>query len=144
MPVPRQTTSSFPSLRWPVIFASLSVIVFLVGASTVRETYHGWKVDKEIEGLRVQVGQLEAQKHTMSTLLEKMNTDSYVEQEARLRFNLKKPGERMVMFQDSGTTAKLSWSDREEATPTPAPEVPNSIPHRWFQYFFPPVTLHTS
>lgn len=127
-----------------MLFALFAAIVFLVGASTVRETYRGWKVDTEIEGLRAQVAQLEAQKHTMSTLLDKMNTDSYVEQEARLRFNLKKPGERVVLFQDSGTAAKLSWSDGTGAVQAPTVETPKTIPQRWFQYFFPPVTLHTS
>ncbi len=128
--------SSFPSLRWPVLFALLSAIVFFVGASTVRETYRGWKVDQEIEGLKSQVSQLEDQKHSMTDLLGRMKTDSYVEQEARLRFNLKKPGEHVVLFEEGDSNARMAWSEGSVTGTDPlAPIAPSSIPRRWMQYF---------
>lgn len=124
-----------PSFRWPMVFALLCAIVFFVGASTVRETYRGWKVDQEIEGLKAQVSQLEGQKHSMTDLLGVMKTDAYVEQEARLRFNLKKPGERVVLFEEGGSDARLTWSDDASDAPTEAPPETRSIPRRWLQYF---------
>ncbi len=129
-------SSSLPSLRWPVLFALLSAIVFFVGASTVRETYRGWKVDQEIEGLKSQISQLESQKHSMTDLLDRMKTDTYIEQEARLRFNLKKPGEHVVLFEDGETNPRMAWSE-SAATGTEATvssEV-QSIPRRWIEYF---------
>ncbi len=128
--------SSLPSLRWPVLFALLAAIVFFVGASTVRESYRGWKVDQEIEGLKSQVSALEAQKHSMTGLLTNMKTDAYVEQEARLRFNLKKPGEHVVLFEEGETSARMAWSETSTATTDPAtPTEQPSIPRRWLQYF---------
>lgn len=128
--------SSLPSLRWPVLFALLSAIVFFVGASTVRETYRGWKVDQEIEGLKSQVSQLESQKHSMTDLLGRMKTDSYVEQEARLRFNLKKPGEHVVLFEEGDSNARMAWSEgAATGTDQVVPEQLHSIPRRWVQYF---------
>lgn len=128
--------SSLPSLRWPVLFALLSAIVFFVGASTVRETYRGWKVDQEIEGLKSQVSQLESQKHSMTDLLGRMKTDSYIEQEARLRFNLKKPGEHVVLFEEGDANARMAWSEGSATgTDQAPPERPQSIPRRWVQYF---------
>ncbi len=127
--------SSLPSFRWPMLFALLVAIVFFVGASTVRETYRGWKVDQEIEGLKSQVSQLEAQKHSMSDLLGKMKTDAYVEQEARLRFNLKKPGERVVLFEEGDANSRLTWSDTTTEASEAAPLESQSIPRRWVHYF---------
>jgi hypothetical protein len=119
-----------------MLFALLAAIVFFVGASTVRETYRGWKVDQEIEGLKSQVSSLESQKHSMTELLGKMKTDSYVEQEARLRFNLKKPGEHVVLFEEGDTNTRMAWS---ESTTTDsgavAPAEIQSIPRRWLHYF---------
>ena len=86
----------------PVNLLLSSAIVFFVGASTVRETYRGWKVDQEIEGLKSQVAQLESQKHSMTELLGVMKTDAYVEQEARLKFNLQNPGEKVLVIPKDG------------------------------------------
>ncbi len=119
-----------------MVFALLAAIVFFVSASTVRETYRGWKVDQEIEGLKSQVAALESQKHSMTSLLDTMKTDAYVEQEARLRFNLKKPGEHVILFEEGDTTARPSWSD-SATTDEPAtdPLEGQSIPRRWLRYF---------
>ena len=145
MPAAR-SPSSLQSLRWPVLFALLAAFVFFVAASTVRETYRGWKVDQEIAGLKAQVAQLGAERHGMTDLLDKMNNSAYVEQEARLRFNLKKPGEHVVLF-DQGigaagasdtTTTAMRWSDIGATTSTlqAVPESPaEPIPLRWAQYF---------
>ncbi len=125
-----------PSLRWPMLFALLAAVVFFVAASTVRETYRGWKVDQEIEGLKSQVAQLEAQKHSMSELLGTMKTDGYVEQEARLRFNLKKPGEHVVLFEEGDPQSHMAWSESTASgTNTGTNSLPVSIPRRWVQYF---------
>lgn len=135
---------SFPSLRWPVLFALLVAIVFFVGASTIRETYRGWKVDQEIEGLKSQVTQLESQKHSMTELLGKMKTDSYIEQEARLRFNLKKPGEHVVLFEEGDANARMAWSEGSASgTGHVAPIENHSTPARWLQYFVGGSALHT-
>lgn len=128
--------SSFPSLRWPMAFALLAAIVFFVSASTVRETYRGWKVDQEIEGLKSQVAALESQKHSMTSLLDTMKTDTYVEQEARLRFNLKKPGEHVILFEEGDASARPSWSDSATtAEVTADPLDGQSTPRRWLHYF---------
>lgn len=133
----------FPSLRWPILFALLAAIVFFVCASTVRETYRGWKVDQEIEGLKNQVAQLESKKHAMTGLLDTMQTDSYVEQEARLRFNLKRPGERVVLFDEGATNQPFVWSEVGTSTAVVAqPTMPESIPKRWLTYFIGGTALH--
>lgn len=141
-PLRPHSSSSFPSLRWPMLFALLVAIVFFVGASTVRETYRGWKVDQEIEGLKSQVSELEGQKHSMTELLGKMKTDSYVEQEARLRFNLKKPGEHVVLFEEGDLNPRMGWTESSVTgtSGVPVPEV-RSVPRRWLRYFLGGSTL---
>jgi cell division protein FtsB len=133
-------SSNIPSLRWPLLFALLAAIVFFVGASTVRETYRGWKVDQEIEGLKSQVSQLEGQKHSMTELLGTMKTDAYIEQEARLRFNLKKPGEQVVLFEEGELNARMAWTEQGSATSSVASptNAAVSIPKRWLEYFINP------
>lgn len=127
-----------------MLFALLSAIVFFVGASTIRETYRGWKVDQEIEGLKSQIAQLEAQKHAMTDLLGKMKTDGFVEQEARLRFNLKKPGERVVLFEEGDPQSRMTWSESATTgTEAGTSAVPTSVPRRWFQYFVSSHALRT-
>ena len=141
-PLRVSTHKAFSSIRWPVMFALLTAIVFFVGASTVRETYRGWKVDQEIEGLKNQVSKLESQKHSMTRLLETMKTEGYIEQEARLRFNLKKPHEQVILFDEATAQPAMKWSEQGGGSDVQTPVSSPSFPRRWFEYFMGGKAIH--
>lgn len=39
---------------WPLLLVGSVVLLFVVGAATVRESYRGWRVDREIQALESQ------------------------------------------------------------------------------------------
>ena len=104
----------------------------VVSVSTARETYREWKVDQEIQSLQWQVQALEGKKLQLNQLLARMQSDEVLDQEARSRFGMKKPGEKVFVIRgDMGSHA-------EEALMPAAPqrELMRSNPQKWFDYFF--------
>jgi cell division protein FtsB len=58
-------------------------------------------IDQEIKSSQDEIAQLEAKNNDLNSLLSFLNTDAFLEQEARLKFNLQKPGESVVIIPPS-------------------------------------------
>lgn len=124
--------------RWPLILAANGALLFIVGVSTVRETYRRWQVDQEVSSLQSQVEALERKKLDLSDMIQTLDSQDAVDKEARLRLGLQKPGERVFII-EADHVASPSWKDPMVlATSTPMVEssVGQSNPHKWFAYFF--------
>ncbi len=133
-------TRSGGLIRWPVLFSACVVIFFLVGVSTVRETYQEWKVDQEIEGLQAQVGQLEGKRSHLLETIQQLQSADALDREARTRLGMRKPGERVIMVRGLPDQQAYTWhEDVTQVTSTTAVATqsdPGSNPKRWFRYFF--------
>lgn len=121
-----------------MILAANGALLFIVGVSTVRETYRRWQVDQEVSSLQSQVEALERKKLDLSDMIQTLDSQDAVDKEARLRLGLQKPGERVFII-EADHVASPSWKDPMVlATSTPMVEssVGQSNPHKWFAYFF--------
>lgn len=126
---------AWPSfLRWPAFLLANVVLCLLIGVSTLRETYRGWTVDREIRALEAQAKTLEGRKLTLAEFADSLASPDRVEQDARRRLGWKQPGERVVVL--SGYEATGTWNgDGPIVVPLPTSE-PLTNPQRWWKYFF--------
>jgi len=124
--------------KWPLFLVANIAILFVVGISTVRETYRGWSVDREISALEQKAASLEGRRSELIAFADKLQSPQFVEREARAKLGLQKPGEHVIILE--GVTATSSeWSI--EITPTPPVAVDTrSNPRRWWDYFTKPAT----
>jgi len=124
-------------IRLPAFLIVNVVILFVLGVSTVRESYRGWTVDREIRALEAQAKSLEGHKFELEGLTKELTSPDRIEYEARARFGQKKPGERVVILE--GYSASGTWTgtagDVEEEAASPVDEVVSN-PVRWWRYFF--------
>lgn len=116
------------------LLAAVLVLAGLV-VSLGRESYRKYQLDKEIRALETQIQELEGENRQLAGLMDYFKQDSYLEKEARIKLNLKKPGETVVV---------LSGDDQTD-TPAPEPEsidiftspAENTANHwKWWEYFF--------
>lgn len=129
------STSRLPSfLRWPAFFVANAAVLLLVGASTLRESYQGWTVDREIRNLEAQAETLEGRKLQLMELADALQSPEQVELEARKRLGWKKDGERVVVL--SGYEATGTWRGTDASVVTVPREPVLSNPERWWDYFF--------
>ncbi|MBU0540104.1 septum formation initiator family protein [Patescibacteria group bacterium] len=124
-------------VKWPVFLLANAALLLVIGVSTVRETYRGWTVDREIHALEAQAKALEGKKLQLESLTAELLSPDRVELEARARLGLKKPEERVIILQGFSTTA--SWTGDvfgQSAGEVVQEPDSRSNPKRWLDYFF--------
>lgn len=100
--------------RWFLLTALVAAL--LVAFGYARAYYQNYKVNQEIKSLQEQVRNLEHKKLESMEILKYVTSDAYVEEKARSELNLKKPGEKVVIFNNLtepsaivSSTAVDSW-----------------------------------
>ncbi len=129
-------------LRWRfLVFVSLFAAVFL-SVALGRETVRRRAIDAEIRSLQTQVDTLAARNTEISQLQSALQTESFIEREARLKLGLKKPGESMVVIQDQDRARRDTALSPNADDPldlviddaSSAPALGNAS--KWWYYFF--------
>jgi hypothetical protein len=106
-----------------------------------REVIRSRAIGEEIAQLQAKADALAAQNIDLSELRIAMQTESYIEREARLKLGLKKPGETVVVVQDQ-TQMLTRNGDIDTNDPLDLvlddQEMPVAVanPTRWWYYFF--------
>ncbi len=120
--------------RWPAFLLANVALLLLVGVSTLRESYRGWTVDREIRALEARAEELEGRKLKLLSLTESLNSPEQVDLEARLRLGWKKDGEHVVVLTGMDAT---TTPDVRRTTPDPSDiAAPSSHFASWWNYFF--------
>jgi len=121
--------------KWPLFLVANAALLLVIGVSTVRETYQGWSVDREISALEQKAQSLEGRRSELTVLAAQMQSPDYVEREARAKLGLQKPGEHVVVLQGVSTVTSADWSEHLADAAPAAPADRTSNPERWWQYF---------
>lgn len=89
------------------------VVLILLSLSFGREFVRNYSIQKDVAELRQTAQQLEARNLEIAEMHTQMQTESFIEKEARLKLGLKKPGERVIVVQEDG---EGDVSNNEEKT----------------------------
>lgn len=136
MPQPKQ---SFVQrvIRWRFFLVVNLVIVVLIGASLGREVVRNQTIASEISALEEEAQSLAARNIEISELRTAMQTESFIEREARLKLGMQLPGEQVVVITDeyvggeAGEEDPLGLVIGEDTT-----FVTVANPAKWWYYFF--------
>ncbi|MFA5187942.1 MAG: septum formation initiator family protein [Patescibacteria group bacterium] len=124
----RRKNKFLPDLFFSKFFLIACVALFLaILFGLAQGTIKNYRVDSEITDLQKEIANLGRQNQEFSQLIDYFKSDSFIEQEAKLKMGLKKPGENLVVIPQAGDVSK----SRENA------ETENlSNPMKWWLYFF--------
>ena len=126
--------------RWPLMLVGSAVLLFVVGIATVRESYRGWKVDREINALESQADELEGRNARLRELADALQAPERLEVEARARLGLREPGEHVVVLTGFGATGSWQGSLALDVV-SERPVVDRANSTLWWDYFFHPARL---
>ena len=122
------SSSHTPAARWPwFVVANLALLIFFMVAFG-REYIGNMQVEQEISRLEQQASDLTDDRVKTLDLIKQLSSSYYLEQEARTKEGLVKPGEtRMILTEPApGSSTASSLIDLGTV----------SNPMRWFDYFF--------
>lgn len=117
----------------PKLFAlGLLAIVIALSIPISKNISKRYVVDQEIIDLQAEIMEMEASNKNFKKIIDYLESDQFVEEQARLSMGLKKPGEEVVIIKSSGLVAGASELRAE--TGSDEKEDPNYV--RWWKYFF--------
>ncbi|MFH1744936.1 MAG: septum formation initiator family protein [bacterium] len=111
------------------------VIAVAIGAPLVKKVNKQRAVNKEIRELEEEIKELEGKNSELKTFLEYLDSDQYIDEQARLNLNYKKTGEEVAVItglENAENSLKNSNTKAEDS------EAKGSIsnPQKWFKHFF--------
>jgi len=119
------------------------IILIFFGVNLTREFLAGEQLDENVDSLKDEMSGLESKNKELNDLIGYLNTTDFIEQEARSKLNLQKPGERIIIVPSSTEAAlPVTLTDNSvESVKTDEKSVDASIvvgsnPNRWLKYFF--------
>ncbi len=124
--------------HWPWLLVLGGGLLVMIGISSARETYQGWKVNQEIHGLRAQVEALEGRRTNLTDALARLQTPEAIDREVRVRLGLQKPGEQVFVLRETGAVGTTTDSSTLNLLTEDQPEESNI--RKWVRYFFHPTS----
>lgn len=109
------------------VFGAVVILLFNVA----RTAYKNYQVEQEIERLQEEVKRLESKKLETMQVLKYVRSPAFIEDRARLEFNLGAPGEKMIIL----NTSSAAFVHRQTSSPVVEQEHVSN-PVKWWRYFF--------
>ncbi len=112
------------------IIAGVALVIFS-GSSYIRVVMQKLEIQGEIDRLKAEKEKYEANNSDLAGLLDFFASESYKEREMRLKLNMQKPGEKVVIIsRPEGNTTRDSAAKNEENSSA------FSNVKKWKEYFF--------
>lgn len=110
----------------------LLVLLFFITYKLSLQIYKQNQVDDEVEGLQVQIDQLNRDNDDFDELISYLQTDDFKEKEAKDKLNLIKEGEKLVLVKESRVQEEENLEIPKEAEVV----VHHKNYYYWWHYFF--------
>lgn len=114
-------------------------LLFVFGVPLTKNWRQKRAIDREIAEMKQQVSELEHKNNSLKQILEYMQSDQFVEREARTNLNFKKPGEDVAVIQGQAAPSATSLSSIFDLPPSPPEEKDARVlgnVSKWLDYFF--------
>jgi cell division protein FtsB len=130
-------------IRWRFFIVVNVVIIVFLSLTFGREFFRSREIQSEINKLQSQADTLAARNIALSELQTAIQTESFIEREARLKLGMKKPGEEVVVISGEagpGSTVQEETEDKSDPlnlvldNQSESTRIANST--KWWYYFF--------
>jgi len=110
-----------------LVLIIIIVIFFTLSFSLAKTYFKEHKVNLEIASLENEIQKLEKENLDITGLLAYLQSDEFVEKEARLNMGLKRPGEELIVIKENKTTSSNDDVALRDENLT--------NPKKWWRYF---------
>ncbi len=120
-------------LKSRIFFIFLIPIFLALLIGIFQQFYHRYQVKKDLDKLNMEIANFNKQKENLNDLLNYYKNESNLENEARVRLNLKKEGEEVVIILPTATSTGESGGINLQGSEN-IENMPNY--KQWWYYFF--------
>lgn len=124
----KSKNSNWQQSLWHSNFFTIFLLVLLILSfiKVAREALLRYEIKKEIASLEQQLDDLQMRSAKTNNLINYLETDAYIEREAREKLNLVQPGEKQINLVNTDLPAVIDTST----------STARANPIKWFDYFF--------
>src|SRR3989344_5350396 len=119
-------------IKSKLFFIFLIPILLALAVGIFQEIYYRYKVKGELDKLNAEITNLSEQKNGLNSLIDYYKNESNLEREARVRLNLKKEGEKVVIILPQAT----STNEDIEAAYKTSKNIENLPNYKQWWYYF--------
>ncbi len=123
------------------LFSILGIILIALLVNSMIKTVKNFhQIDNKIESLEQKANHLEQKNLEVVNLIKYFKNKEFIEEQARLKLNLQKKGEKVVVVTDNSLDDKNKIEDKKnsetiwQVNDNKTKEKPN--PYKWWEYFF--------
>ncbi len=122
-------------IRSRIFFIFLIPIFLALLVGIFQQFYQRYQVKKDLDKLDAEIANFSEQKEDLNKLIDYYKNESNLENEARVRLNLKKEGEEVVIILPTATSTGEGNGINSQGS-----ENIENLPNykQWWYYFFPP------
>ena len=115
------------------------IIIILISIPLAKKISRQYKVNQEINDLEKEINDLKKKNLELNELLSYIESDQFIEEQARLKFNYKKEGEELVVIKNE-ESANYQNQNTDLNNKNIAQGIykknKTSNPYNWWEYFF--------
>lgn len=113
------------------IFVIFLIVVFIFSVIAFsREFYRSFTVSQQINNLENKIKELKKENNKLSQMENYLQSEDFLQKEARIKLNLTKPGEKLIIVK----TPEQTLNEKNEGQKLPVEKKPNI--KLWWEYFF--------
>lgn len=116
-----------------VIIYLLVMIILLFIAAAIKDVYRQRDLRGSLKSINQELSNLEKEKGDLNNLLNYVNSNDFVEETARTKLNMRKPGEKVIILSNTAEVQDL-MPMRDNSSTTSEPQRTNY--QKWVAYFF--------
>jgi cell division protein FtsB len=115
------------------------LILFAISVPLARNVSQRYRISQEVKELEQEIGELGKKNSELKNLINYLQSDQFIEEQARLNLNYKKEGEKMVVIKEKNESTTSEEVDANIFTGKNSDQFQTksiSNPQRWWRYFF--------
>lgn len=109
-------------------------VFFLSSLALAKELVRSYQINRDIDRLKTEITSLQSENHELANFVEFLKTDRYFEEQARLKFSLKEPGEKVLVLREEAGAGEEAVLGAATALTIEQQKVSNAS--KWLSYFF--------
>jgi cell division protein FtsB len=113
------------------------ILIILISIPLAEKVSKRYTINREIKELEQEIARIESKNNDFSGLIDYLESDQFINEQARLKLNYKSPGEEVLIIKDANnatTTADAQAADYSGVGQVQSLKKANNFV-KWFNYF---------
>ena len=132
--------SRWRQVRQPLLITTAGILVLIfIMAGLFKNIRRSFSAKQEINQIKAEIERVDKKNQEVAGLVDYLGSDEFLEEEARLKFDLRQPNDQIIVIKQT-STASLSEDTDNSVFDLPAPKKAKPDigrnPDLWFRYFF--------